>query len=301
VVRSLVVTVALAGCFSPAPHAGVPCSASGECPAGLVCDMSTNRCERSASEVDASPTTDGPMIDMASIDGSIDAPIDAPPPEPFVAEYLFDDSLEDENGSHDASAVGSDFTYLNGRDGATDKAVRIGTTLTSYLRIADSPDFDIPKGTIELWFRFDGTVPAGDLGLLSRDANASATNGHVNVRLSHDRRIVVRIQKMSTPTIEAYRCTSAAVATNVWHHVVIAFGGSLAVEVDGVVADGTSWTDTQSIAHDCTAAWSTGIDGNDNPWIVGALTVQATEGTGAPVNAIAGGVQIDELVIRSVP
>lgn len=257
-----------------------------------MCAPATNTCETTTAP-DAQ-TPDG------AVDAAIDAPIDAPMPV-IVARYLFDDDLVDTAGEHDAAAVGTELTYLEGRNGAQDHALRIPTTLSSYVRIPDAPAFDIPSGSIELWFQYDGTAPVGELGLVSRDANGTNTNGHVNLRLLPDRRVVLRIQRTSTPTIEAYRCTAAALAANAWHRVVVTFGATLTMEVDGVVASGISWTDGDGDELPCTAAWNTGIDGNDNPWVVGALTVVSNEGTGLPVIAIAGGVQFDELVIRSIP
>lgn len=253
-----------------------------------------------AVDPDAQMMSDGAPGDGPAIDAPSDSAIDAGPPM-VVARYLFDDDLGDESGTHDATAVGTDLTYLEGRNGATDHAVRIPTTLSSYVTIADAPAFDLAAGEIEVWFRFDGTVPDGDLGLVSRDAIGSTTNGHVSLRIGHDRRLVLRIQRTSTPTIEAYRCSILPVSANTWHRVVVAFGGSLTMQIDGFTVQGTSWADVDGVPHDCTATWTTGIDGNDNPWVVGALTVLSTEGTGLPVNAVAGGVQIDELVIRRVP
>jgi hypothetical protein len=264
-----------------------------------VCSPATNTCERSPTGTDAA--IDGATATDAAIDATIDASPDGSTEPVTVARYLFDDDLDDELNGHDAAAVGSGLTYLNGRNGATDHAVALPVTLTGHVRIPDAPAFDIASGTIDLWFRYDGTAPAGDLGLLSRDANGSTTNGHFNLRVGHDRRLVMRIQQISDPTVETYRCTAAALQTNVWHHVAIRFGGTLSMEVDGAAASGTSWTDGNDVAHDCTAAWAGGIDGNNNPWVIGALTVTSNEGTGTPVVAVAGGVQFDELVIRRSP
>ncbi len=246
---------------------------------------------------DAMVSVDGPLVDMSASDTIVDAP----PSPRVVAHYLFHDVLTDSENEHDATNVGAELSYVNGRNGETDHALRFPTNLSSHARIPDSPAFDLPKGEIELWFRYDNSVPEGDLGIISRDANGSETNGHFNVRLGHDQRLVMRIQKLSNPTIEAYRCTAATISLNVWHHVVITFGGTLTMQVDGVLAAGTTWTDQSAVVRDCTVAWTTGIDGNDNPWILGALSVTSTEGSGTPVVAVAGGVQIDELLIRSLP
>jgi hypothetical protein len=294
VIRCFLVTSALAGCFAPSPQAGVPCAANGECPDGLVCAPATNTCERTVTDADA-------MVGDAGIDSPSDAmPIDTPATPQIVAHYFFDDDLMDAENQHHAAAVGANLGFLDGRND-DDHALQIPTSLTSHARIQDSPAFDIPKGTIEVWFRYDDTAAAGDLGIISRDASGTNTNGHFHLRVGHDRRVVLRIQRMSSPTVEAYRCTTGTIAVSSWHHVVISIGGSLTMEVDGVAATGTTWTDSEGTVRNCTAAWTGGIDGNDNPLIIGALSLLSTEGTGAPVDAVAGGVQIDELLIRSVP
>lgn len=294
--RTLIAALCLTGCFSPSPQAGAPCSATGECPSGLRCSAITNTCEHAVAP-DA-PPNDGSALDAPP--GS-DATVDAPPGSQVVAHFLFDEDLTDSTGEHDGAAVGGVLAFPNGRMGDTDRAVAIPATLTSHVVVPDSPAFDLPKAQIEVWFRYDATASDGDLGIFSRDANGTTMNGHISLRLSHDRKIVLRIQKLSSPTIEAYRCTAAAVTQNDWHHVVITFGGSLSMQVDGATTTGAAWADAQGTSHECTPAWTTGIDGNDNPWVIGALSVTSVESTGMPVVAVAGGVQIDELLIRALP
>ncbi|MFN0249373.1 MAG: hypothetical protein ACKV2T_20980, partial [Kofleriaceae bacterium] len=153
--------IVLVGCFSPSPQAGVPCAVSGECPTGLVCAPATNTCERFPTTTDAAL---GGAIDSAT-DASIDASPDGSMDPMIVARYLFDDDVEDEGGVHDGVLVGSGHTYPNGRNGATDHALALPVTLTAHVSIPDAPAFDIASGTIDLWFRYDGTAPAGDLGL----------------------------------------------------------------------------------------------------------------------------------------
>jgi hypothetical protein len=59
----LVLALGAAGCFSPAPATGLPCSADGECPAGQTCNMATSP-----------PTCDGvTQVDAPDVD-----PIDGP-------------------------------------------------------------------------------------------------------------------------------------------------------------------------------------------------------------------------------
>ena len=55
--RTLAAVSLLAGCYSPSPHAGAPCTGNGPCPSGLVCSPASHTCEREAVDaaVDAGP------------------------------------------------------------------------------------------------------------------------------------------------------------------------------------------------------------------------------------------------------
>ncbi len=289
------VAAVLAGCFSPRPQQGAPCTSSAQCPAGQVCNPNL-RCEGVAFDAG----TDAPEPPDAPADAPADASIDGCASCPVaVARYLFDGDLTDDGGAHPGAAVGSGLTFV---PGAIGQAVRIPATGTTYVRVEDSPAFDLTAGAIELRFRFDAGAPARDLGLLSRDANGSVTDGHFSLRLGHDRRVVVRIQRMSDPTVQAYRCTAEPVAVAAWHHVEVSFGpAGLAMIVDGAPADGASWTSAGGTVEDCTTAWDRGIAGNDNPLILGALTATSVDGTGMPVSAVANSVELDEVVVRAAP
>jgi hypothetical protein len=232
-------------------------------------------------------------------------PVDAPPPDGCascsmpVARYRFDGTLADATGRHPGAAIGDGLSYV---PGALGQAVRIPDNGAAHVRVEDAPAFDLPAGRIELRFRFGAAAPAGDLGLVSRDAVNSATDGHFSVRLGHDRRVVVRIQRMSNPTIQAYRCTAQPVAPDAWHRVELSFGpAGLGLRIDGALATGTSWTDSGGGVSDCTVAWDRGIAGNDNPLIIGALTVTSAEGTGTPVTSVASSVEFDEVALWATP
>src|SRR5690606_20396816 len=151
-----------------------------------------------------------------------DAPsgMDAAVPMP-IARYRFDDDLTDDMGVHHAVAVGSGVTYVTGY---TNKAVYISPAGESWVRIPDSPDFDLPAGKIELRFKYGSSTPASDVGLLSRDATRTETNGHLAVTLGKDRRVAMRMQVMSDPSISRYLCTADPVTANTWHHLEIEFG-----------------------------------------------------------------------------
>ncbi len=274
------------GCFSPTAQPGAPCGEGGVCPSDLVCSAE-GRCERSL--VDAAGA-DTPVVPDASTDACVGCPT-------LVARYHLDGTLADELGALDGTAVGDGLTFVPGDLG---QALRIPTDATSYVQVADSPAFDLTAGEIELRFRFGDAALAGDLGLLSRDAVGTATDGHVSLRLGHDRRVVLRIQRMSDPSESVFRCTADPVAVDDWHTLSAAFGpDGLVMKVDGVPASGTSWVDTNAVTVDCTVAWDRGIAGNDNPLVLGALTVLSSEPTGLPATNLAGGVELDEVAIWS--
>lgn len=280
------------GCFSPAAQPGAPCGAGGTggtCPSGLVCSAE-GRCERSLVDADAAVEPDSNLTGDAPIDACLDC-------STLVARYHFDGDLADDLGTHGGMAVGDGLTFVPGDVG---QALRIPIASDSYVHVADSPAFDIANGEIQLRFRF-GETADGDLGLLSRDANGTATDGHFNLRIGHDRRVVLRIQRQSDPTEAAYRCTAAPVAAGVWHVISARFGpAGLVMTVDGVPSDGTSWTDASGVTVDCTLAWDRGIAGNNNPLVLGALSVQSIEPSGVPVDNVAGGVELDEISISSI-
>jgi hypothetical protein len=282
-----------AGCFSPRPQEGAPCTSSAQCPAEQVCNPDS-RCAAVGFDAGTGAKDDARM-----------SPDAQPPPDSCtncpapVARYTFDDTLADATGQHPGTAVGSGLTYV---PGALGQAVRIPDDGGAHVLVADSPAFDLTTGRIELRFRFGAGAPAVDLGLVSRDAVNSVTDGHFSVRLGHDRRVFVRIQRMSDPTVQAYRCTAQPVAQNTWHLVEVSFGpAGLRLTVDGANGGGTSWTDINGTAFDCTAAWDRGIAGNDNPLIIGALSAGSAEGTGAPVSAVASTVELDEVVVWATP
>jgi hypothetical protein len=283
------------GCFAPDPQPGLPCSANRDCPAPLVCGAD-DRCvlpgTGADAAVDAPETIDAPPV--------IDAPptIDACPGcRTEVAGYRFESAFSDETGEHHGIENGN-LAFVPGRTGAG-QAVHVPMAGGAWLHVPDSPEFDIASGMVELWFRIGPDAPAGVyLGLISRDASETATGGHFNIRVGHDRRIVARIQMMSDPTIQTYRCTANPVADTGWHHFEVEFGaGGLELRLDGATATGTSWTDLDGTPRSCTDAWTLGIAGNDNPWVIGGLTSSSSEGTGLPVSDVGADVDFDDVII----
>jgi hypothetical protein len=279
------------GCFSPTPQPGLPCSDNDDCPRGLACNAANVCVEPGTPDVDAPAGGDAGPVDAGGIDGSADA---SGPTQ--IAAYRFQNTLNDEGGDHDGTEIGSNLAFVPGRPGAG-QTLHIPTAANSWMLIPDSPAFDLAAGAVELWFRIGPEAPPDTyLGLISRDANATATPGHFNARVGHDRRIVSRIQ--TTGATEAHRCTSTAITDTQWHKLRVDFGpAGLVMSIDDIVASGAFWVDQDGDTYSCTDPWTLGIDGNDNPWIVGGLSVQSAEGTGSPVQNVAGDVDIDDLVI----
>ena len=83
-VRWVFAAAVLAGCYSPHPQPGAPCSSNG-CPDGLVCSPATMTCELHA--IDAATTIDTPLAIDARVDAPVDGrPIDAPMPQPTLVQ-----------------------------------------------------------------------------------------------------------------------------------------------------------------------------------------------------------------------
>jgi len=271
----------LAACFSPSPSTGLPCSTTGACPSGQVC-TGQGTCEL-------------PDFPDAAPDACTTCPS-------MISWFPFDGDLSDVVGEHGANPSGTTPAQFVPGNAGEGQAVHFPAAGTSWVEVADSSAFDLSSGRVELWFRYGAQAPAGDLGLISRDANGTTTDGHFNIRLGFDRNLVVRIQQESSPSIAAYRCTDAPIAPNTWTHVEVDFGpAGLVLRVGGVTATATTWLDDSGATVGCDDPWTRGIAGNDNPWVFGGLNWGATPGTNDDVTEVAGDVDLDDVIIWSVP
>lgn len=162
------------------------------------------------------------------------------------------------------------------------------------LVIADSPDFDLAAGSVDLY----ALVPTAGVerGILSRDAVGQALPGHFEIRFSDTNQVVVRLQDAATTH---YRCSAAQVAGE-WVHIGVNWGApDLELHVDGVLAAETTGT-FNGTARTCSAAIFTGgIDGNDNPWVVTQSSFDSAEGSDTPVSNPLG-TGVDELRLSRV-
>jgi Concanavalin A-like lectin/glucanases superfamily len=211
-----------------------------------------------------------------------------------VALYAFDASLVgDSTTLHDA---------IN-RGATPSTAPRCGSGAAQfanggYLRVADSPAFDLPVGSVELFVRTpDPSV--GDLqGILSRDAVGTDFDGHFLIAFAASGQLFARIQH--TPATHVFRCTVAPVSEGTWHHVGISFGApGFRMWVDGALVTGTSLVyDNATVS--CEAPHAFGIDGNDNALIIGALNYLAADNAPEPTVAAPLTGEVDQIRIRDV-
>jgi hypothetical protein len=139
-------------------------------------------------------------------------------------------------------------------------------------------------------------------GIISRDANGAAKEGHIAVVRACGGGITVRLQRGGANYV---RC-SKPVKENVWYHVGINFGPKTGLElfVNGQQANekgGVKWiAPSQPCTYGLTCGSSTtgGIDGNDNPWVIGDSSQASQEGQATPLIAPLGGI-IDHVRISS--
>lgn len=170
-----------------------------------------------------------------------------------------------------------------------------GTGEQAWIEIPDSPDWDLRRGSLELWVRTPSTGRFA--AIVSRDAQGTARSGHLALFVEPDGTLWARLQSTSAT---AYRCTEPPLAGDRWRKVGLNFGPpDFELWVDGAeqvrTTSFTSVSGEDVRCGDVRANW--GIDGNDNPWIVGGSAGAAPEGAGAPVVDVFLGGAIDELDI----
>ena len=193
-----------------------------------------------------------------------------------VGYWRLDGNGSDQIGSTDA-------TFSGATTGATGPFAGTSTTAADfdgsndYIEIADSPDWQLSDGTVQLWFNPDDTT--GNQGLFGRDANGQSQDGHIQVYLSGDD-LKVRIQDSTTSKTLT---VADAIDAGAWHHVAVSFGADgLSVHLNGEVVATDSFTG--------------GIDGNNNPWVIGAMNWQTSEGANDNLNNYFNG-QIAEVAV----
>jgi hypothetical protein len=141
-------------------------------------------------------------------------------------------------------------------------------------------------GSVDFYVRFDGAAPTARQGVITRDANGQTLPGHLAFFRTCDEHLVVRFQDTMR---SVWRCSDRPLVPGRWTHVSLDFGEpGLALAIDGQVATSTG---TRFASGDCigtVACDGEGVfepSGNQNPWVLGADSSGAVEGTAEPVRA----------------
>jgi hypothetical protein len=206
--------------------------------------------------------------------------------------------IKDSAGVHDGTlSPGAKPTQVNGPAGCG-RALQM--TGPIHIEVPDTTAFHLKQGSVDLWVRFDAAATGQTLEtLISRDAAGQQQGGHLSIFRACEGALVARLQSTSQTY---YQCTKAAVGAGTWMHVGVNFGaGGLQLFVDGKLATGTQTVHTSGCTHAAVCGGSTtgGIDGNANPWVIGASSMSSSEGKAEPVDHHLGGA-LDEVRISSV-
>jgi Concanavalin A-like lectin/glucanases superfamily len=258
----------------------------------------------SGSEADGAPAdaSAAPAADASADAGGADA---APageacgaPDDDTIALYRFDSAADvsDEAGGHDGTVQGGPLLAPDGLTGCG-LAAEFPDPSESIVVVADSKDFDLEVGSIDLLVR----VPAvgTEMGIVSRDADDANQPGHFTIVLDDTGRFVARLQADSGQDVF---CSDSSAVPGEWHHLAINFGAPSAdLYLDGVRGGND---ETVTILGDqefvCNEQHVEGIAGNDAPWVFGADNSTSDDGaTDAPRNFFSGGA-IDHVRISRV-
>jgi Concanavalin A-like lectin/glucanases superfamily len=258
----------------------------------------------SGSEADGAPAdaSAAPAADASADAGGEDAaPGDEPCPAPdedTIALYRFDSAgdVSDDLGGHDGAVQGGGLLAPDGLTGCG-LAVEFPEPSESIMVVADSKDFDLALGSIDLLVR----VPAVgvEMGIVSRDADDANQPGHFTIVLDDTGRFVARLQGDSGQRVF---CSDSSAVPGEWHHLAVNFGAPLAeLYLDGVSGNND---DTVTILGGqdfvCNELHEEGIDGNDVPWVFGADNSTSGDGqTDEPRSFFSGGA-IDHVRISRV-
>jgi len=185
----------------------------------------------------------------------------------------------------DDGSTGNSATYSGvtlGQSGAISGSADTSVSFdgsNDYIEIAHDNSYLLNDGTVQLWFNADDLV--GDQALISKDHTGNGTGGHFTIRLLNDGSITIRLQSIT----DSYTLSTAAgsVAANSWHHVAVTFGtNGVELFLDGASAD--------------TNAYTGGLNGNNEPIVIGANTWTTAPGSITPLTEYFGG-KIDEVAI----
>jgi hypothetical protein len=248
---------------------------------------------------------DGAAPDASAADGAA-APdggaAAAACPEPdatTLALLSFDGALEstvpDATGDHDGMIVGDGAASV---PGPSECGEAIAFADGTYVVIPDAPIFQLPAGSISFWARVPAPVGIG-AGMVSRDETGQNTPGHLTVWYTAEGRFATRLQDVSAGG-QMTRCGAEELVPGTWYHVGVNFGGGGDFElwVDGVeqLATGLVLYGGGDLACD-DGSFTIGIDGNQNPWVLGASSAKSSAGAAGSITEPFTGGALDHLII----
>ncbi len=279
---------------TPEPQAGatLPPDDTTDPPSGDT-DPADPATDDSADADDPSSTDDaGGPPDTASgatpdPDDAGGAPAAAPPPPPAasvpapIVLLHFEDTgpvaADDSGNARDGAYQGGASPGATGWDGA-------GTAVSfdgedDFVEIAADTAFALPEGTVA--FRINAADLGGRQALVSRDSSGYDDGGHLTAWVHGDGRVEVRLQSDSAST--TLESASGAITEGDWAHIAISFGPEgAALVIDGVTVDTDSYTG--------------GIDGNNEPWTLGAGQNRSGDGVASNLKDYFEGA-IDEFAV----
>lgn len=247
------------------------------------------RADSALSGADA-PSADGPAADAC------------PEVDPdTIALYHFEtvNGVPDAAGSHDGAFRGG-VTLITGPCGHAMSPIR---DMDGYVELPDSPDWDLPSGSIDLMVQAV-EVTSGSAGVIGRDASGSETGGQLSMWIAQDGTFVVRIQEVGDgPGGSTLLCSEQHAVAGQWYHVGVNFGSADEIWVDGELGIRTDPVTLRFGTFPCNQDGGLGLDGTDNPWVLGADTADSAEGSATPLDgdSYLDGGSIDELRVSRVP
>jgi hypothetical protein len=169
----------------------------------------------------------------------------------------------------------------------------------SYVRVPNSNVWELDTGSIDLSLKFS-SPSSGTMGILSRDAKGTTKAGHLTL-VKRSGYLALRLERQDSKS--AARCL-ANVPIGRWLRIGINFGGSQGLQlwVDGQLANSKGKLSWGTELITCGTGTTSGIKGNDNPWIVGAHSRDAPEGHSGSTSHVADTLfgSIDNLRISRV-
>lgn len=247
------------------------------------------------------PGPDAGPVELGPNDGAGEDAGDLPPEPPCAVRardddvllYSFDEvpafttTVADARERHPGVAR-PEGAIIDRAPSREDCGLAIRFTDGSYLEVASSEEFNLSSGSLDFWVSASPAVDRqGMEGLVSRDASGTANPGHIGIYRNCEGYLMVRMQRTGAPDV--YRCSDRPLPAGQWFHVGLNFGApEVELYVDGTLSTNTSTTTVRwncSTPVPCGAPSTYGIDGNENPLVLGTSTHNSAEGLATPVSA----------------